>query len=250
MCARAPLIRELRQHPVDAVGGLADVLEHEESAAIIGGVRRAGERSEKREVATDEPAERAAGAHGARTIRATAWVMSLDDGADEGGAREVRERDACGGSVEGDQLAPGARRAVERGDVGEAEQRARTARERSPVDMRQQAHCPVPAAHAPHGVDVVIGQRGVEIPQSLSVRATEIVVAAENVIAGLRFPAKRSRVRDGGVELFRAAQRAGRRDERDARAGGEQWRKSHRAQRRERCRSEQWGGRGWVRRTR
>jgi len=234
---------QLRQHSVEAIGWLADVLEHEKGAAIVGGVRRARERGEEREVATDEPAVRASGAHGARAVRHATRIATLDHGADERSARKVGERDACGGSVVGDELAAGARGGMQGGDVREAEQRARPAGERCPVDVRQQAHGAVSSSHTPHGVDVLIGQRGIEIPQPFGIRPTEISVTAEHVGAGLRFPAERARIRDGGVELFRATQRAGRRDERDARTGGEQWRKSHRAQRRERCGWEQWVGR-------
>jgi hypothetical protein len=88
---------------------------------------------------------------------------------------------------------------------------------------------------------MVIGERGVEILQPLRVGAAEIAVAGKDVGARNRLPAERACVGDGFVELFRATQRTGWRDERDAGAGGEQWRKSHRAQRRERFCAVQWG---------
>ena len=81
---------ELRQHAIDAIGGLADVLEHEHRAAIVGRVRRAGERGEEREVAADEPAARTAAAHRARRRRASPQgSRPLHDGTHERVAREV-----------------------------------------------------------------------------------------------------------------------------------------------------------------
>ena len=74
---------ELCQHSVEAIGRLADVLEHEQCAAIVGSVGRACERGEKREVAADQPAVPAAAAHGARAIGDATWIMSLDDGTNE-----------------------------------------------------------------------------------------------------------------------------------------------------------------------
>ena len=52
---------EMREHPVDAIEILVDVLEEENGAAKIGGVARADERLQERQIATHEAALRAAG---------------------------------------------------------------------------------------------------------------------------------------------------------------------------------------------
>jgi hypothetical protein len=65
-------------------------------------------------------------------------------------------------------------------------------------------------------------------------------VAREYVGAGYMVPAERTRVGGAGLELFRAAQRTGGRDERHASARGEWWWESHRGQRRERFHARQW----------
>ena len=237
----APLCSELGEHAVDPVGGLADVLEHEQRASIVRRVRRAGERREEREVAADEPAARAAAADRARRGRVAERIAPLDHRAHERVAREVAELLARRRAVIGDELAARADGGVQRGDVGVAEQHARPSRERRVVEVREQTHRAVAATHAPDRVDGVVGERGVQVAQSLAVAPAEVVVAGEHVVAGGRLPAEGARVGDGSLELVRPAQWSRWRDEGDASAGSERWRKSHRGQRRERYRARQWG---------
>src|SRR3546814_14809425 len=53
-----PYLRELRQHAVNAVLGLVDILQEKDRAIEIGQIRRSDQRGENRQIATKEPAHR------------------------------------------------------------------------------------------------------------------------------------------------------------------------------------------------
>src|SRR3546814_17957964 len=55
-----PYLRELRQHAVNAVLGLVDILQEKDRAIEIGQIRRSDQRGENRQIATKEPAHRLA----------------------------------------------------------------------------------------------------------------------------------------------------------------------------------------------
>src|SRR5690349_17803430 len=65
---------QLLQHAIDAIGRLANVLEHKDGPGVIRRVLRAGERGEQRKVSTDEPAGGTTATQRARSRCDAAWI--------------------------------------------------------------------------------------------------------------------------------------------------------------------------------
>src|SRR5205085_9604350 len=136
-----------------------------------------------------------------------------------------------------------AKRAVQRGNVGVAEQSFRTVYQCTRVESAEQPHCTIAAAKTPHAIDVARRECRVEIGEAMLVGAREVAVLLEHMRADAGCPAERMRLLGGPVELRLRAERPRGRDERDARAGSEWCWMSHRAQRRGGFNGVQWRAR-------
>ena len=101
-------------------------------------------------------------------------------------------------------------------DVRVAEDGTRPSRERLEVHPVQDAGHAVPAADAPNCVDAGITKRGVEVGQTLVVRAGEVPEVTAHVGAEDRFVIQRTAQRLGACYIVLLQQGAGRRHERDA----------------------------------
>jgi hypothetical protein len=80
-------------------------------------------------------------------------------------------------------------------DVRESNQWTRIGLERRVVEVFEQAHCAISAAHAPDRVNRIISESVIEIRNSLCISAGEISVNAQHVRACNWNPSKRANVR-------------------------------------------------------
>ena len=97
---------------------------------------------------------------------------------------------------------------MQRRDVGEADERLRSARERGVVERVEEAHRAVAAARAPDRVDLRIAQRAIEVAQSFLVAAGEVAAARQNVRRDDGLPSHRLHVADRALEIGWSAQRS------------------------------------------
>jgi hypothetical protein len=109
--------------------------------------------------------------------------------------------------------------AVERGDVGVADDGFGFALQGVVVDGVEQAHGAVAAAEAPDGVDAIVAQRVVQIGETVRVAAGEVVGFFVGVSADHRLPAEGGGVGGGAIYVGGNSERTGSGDESDARAG-------------------------------
>ena len=115
---------------------------------------------------------------------------------------------------------------VERGDVGEADDRFGRARQRVVVDTAKDAHHPVAAAQTPDRLDLGISQRTIDVDEPLAILSGEISKALRRMRPDDRLPAERARVVLSAWEVFGFLQWTGWSNERDVRSGRERRRAS------------------------
>ncbi len=96
-------------------------------------------------------------------------------------ATEGAERVSRRGTVEGYNSGHAGERVEQRGDVGEADDRLRPARESREVDSGENPGDAVAAPDAPYCVHVVRRERGIEIGEALVIVTGEVPVAATGV---------------------------------------------------------------------
>ena len=113
--------------------------DHEYRVGVVRGVRRSRQRAEEREVAADETTFRAPAAEDLGAVSDAAAVL-CGHRTRERGAREIRERSARCRAVIRNQLATARHRAVQRGDVGVAEDDLGAATQCGVVDSFENAH--------------------------------------------------------------------------------------------------------------
>src|SRR4051812_45396096 len=142
-------------------------------------------------------------------------------------------------SVVAHDLRMSAQRGVKGGDVGEADEGARTRIHGGGVEPVEDAHDSIAAAETPDAVDGVVLEGSVEVVEALLVGAGEVARARGDVVADDGFPSERPRLLDGGAVGGVLADGPCRGDECDARAWREQWRSAHRGERREGSRAGQ-----------
>src|SRR5690606_2698781 len=188
---------ERGEHPVDPVRRFRDVLEEEDRAVEVRQVGRAGQRTEHGEVAAEQAAARLAAAqgHGAVAARHQLVVvgiaavgvvhqLAVEEHAPELVGVEPAPAAGADRTVEGDQASAGLDRAMQRGDVGVAEQRLGVGADRVIVEQRQQARGTGAAPGADDGRHRRIGERGVEVAGARRVVARQVAAAVGVVRAG------------------------------------------------------------------
>ena len=93
--------------------------------------------------------------------------------------------------MEGHQTGPGLDRAMQRGDVGIAEQDLGIALDRRVVQQRQQARGTGPAAGADDGLHRAVGEHRVEVAGAVGVATGQVAAAVAVVRTGLHHEAQR-----------------------------------------------------------
>ena len=193
--AREP---QLGEEAVDPIEGLVHVLEEEDGAAEVGEVRRPREVRHQAEIAAEEPAlcpARHQRGHAVLPLRlALARLPARGCAQSNGGVRGPENLAQLGegvggeaargdGPVKADQSRLRVQRHVQGGDVAVADERLGIGADEVPVQQRQQAGGAIPAPHAPQRIHRGIREGRLQIRGAVRVRAREVALAIEDVLA-------------------------------------------------------------------
>src|SRR5690348_11608245 len=125
--------------------------------------------------------------------------------------------------MEAHEIAAPADRGVKRRDIRVSDHRLRSTPQCCVIEAIEDAHRTVAAANAPDRIDAIVGNRGVEIGESLIVAAREIAIARQRMRARDWLPPQAARVLDRMSKIFFTAQRPRGCDESDARTCCDGW---------------------------
>jgi len=120
-------------------------------------------------------------------------VSDICDGvaqAHERVAREIGEHLSRVGSVIGDQPALPLHRGMQRGDIGEPDDRFWRSRQRIVIDARKDAHQAVAPAQNPDRIDFRIANCAIDVVQSIAIVTGQIPAAVSRVCSDDRLPAE------------------------------------------------------------
>jgi hypothetical protein len=215
---------EVREHPIEAVGALADVFEQDDGSLRDAQARSGRARVQHREVAADERSFRAAGGpFGEPPPRALVLgALERRDPLSPRALARASERSHHGAVNRAEPAPP--RLDVQDGEVGEPDEPARPFFDAAPVDQVCDARKTVAPTRRHHGADVGV-ECALELVDPPLVAAGEVTFAREERTPVLHAVAL-FEPGDAGLDR-RPIERSGRRDDGDGVARAERRREDH-----------------------